>query len=243
MEIMVLYRVFLCFVIYLQVKCEEQFVKSKNPLPYFRRQVEEIVDDSTTHSSLSDDTSSNLVSFLMENIKKIYNELDESDSESITTPLTTKTTTIITTTPVTTIDTTTEIEIGLAIEFNNNTKTPGTTDNKLNYTTKETFLDNFTSTISMPYSEEIFTSVKVINTDIIEMEQSTTTSYELTEREELMHLSKNLIVFETDRKERDNFYYPFNASYFPTGSDNSMRSCIFCNNVRLENCNNPKNNL
>lgn len=242
------YCVFLLFIIYLQVKCEDKIVKSKNPLPYFRRQVEEIIEDSTIESTISGDLHSDIVSFLIKNVKKIYNYIDDIDQQEITTPLTTE---AVTSNDF--IDTlASEIKVELSSE-NNNTLTNNTTlyftkDIALHTRTKKMSVENFTNTKPMSYLDEqiLYTNSAlslVSNKDLVDIETSTT-AYELTEREELMHLSKNLIFFETDRRERDNInYFAHNASYYPSGNDISLRSCIFCDNIALENCNDPRNRL
>ncbi|XP_059057513.1 uncharacterized protein LOC131851100 [Achroia grisella] len=203
---------------------EIQSIHSKNHLPYFRRKVEEALEDNITERASSDNP--HLVSFLIKNVKEIFNELYNTDSTKITTishmkiakdnifkQLPTRSTLLF------------NVNVTLSTFSSNNVSAHLLLNDAMVYN------DNFSST---NFSNESYTS-----------SQLPKDFYKLTERHELMRLSKNLMFFETDQKDfsilKKTDAFTLNASEYDIAF--SRRSCIACNNVITEDCNDPKNKL
>ncbi|XP_026749127.2 uncharacterized protein LOC113509899 [Galleria mellonella] len=205
------------------IKSEEiEPTESKKYLRYFRRQLEEVIEDNVTETATVDDRY--LVSFLIKNVKKIFNDLYDTDSTKVTT--------------ISNIE---------AIK-NNVLKLP-TRSTLLYYVNTASTIFNYDNssitslTNTMPLKDNS-TSTTFINENET-LAQSSDDFFEVTEKNELIHLSKNLLFFETDQQDFNILQnvdaYSLNAS----GLDilDSRRSCIACNNVVSENCNDPKNKL
>ncbi|KAJ0183359.1 hypothetical protein K1T71_001335 [Dendrolimus kikuchii] len=202
------------------VKCnsKDSAKSSKNPLLYFRKQVEEI-EDTTINNNGHDESRSNLVSFLIKNVKEIFDGLSTSETteavQIFTNP--TKTTSIV--------------KIDTHIESENKIST------NLTLTNDVMMYENLTITTLLVddrrgHNEEL---------------------YGITGRSQLLHLSKDLMYFEKpDSHARDNISPALYKSIKmnnveDTSEDNETserrRSCIVCDNVNSEECNDPKNKL
>lgn len=230
------------FTIYTQVMCKDKdgVVESKDPLPYFRRQVEELTEDTSIHTTLNEDLHNNLVSFLIKNVKEIYNELDEVSPLEKSTSVCTSTKDIFL--DGTTSKLTTDIFSENHVDSNSSTESQDTKTSRPTGVTEMSDHRRTYSNDNMAMNKNV-TLVHSSDKIIIDVEISTT-SYELTEKEELMHLSKNIKAIETERKQRDN-----EMQHLMTNGNGSVEtpdrliSCIICNNVAMDECNDPKNNL
>ncbi|CAG9787693.1 unnamed protein product [Diatraea saccharalis] len=244
------------------VHCEDTPVKSKNPLPYFRRQVEEVTDNLALKKELNEDSRSNLVSLLIKNAKEIYSELDEANTETSTTVTRTTTTctSIVTSWALfdnNTIDNITYNDlightIAFTIKTTNDTNSTSRFQPIETITNKTRIIVDFDSDnheiakdneILISYKNATlmsFSDIELVNMDIA------TNAYELVEKDELMPLSKNLILFETDPKGRDQKKDELsgqNVTVVDLNYFDRVRSCIYCNNLEMESCNDPKNRL
>ncbi|KAM3964980.1 uncharacterized protein ACR2FA_000867 [Aphomia sociella] len=210
-----------------KIKSEEkESMANKNSLPYFRRQAEEIVEDTITETTVADE--SHLVSILVKNVRKIFHDLYDIDSTKLSTVVETETR------ENQTLDTFLDHSTLL---FN-----PNTTISTFDFNVSTPLLFSEAMLYNGNFSITTYTNIKDNN-----IVQSSEDFYKLTERNELMYLSKYLTFFKTDQKDL-NILQNVNAFSFNTTESefnvaDSRRSCIACDNVVAEDCNDPKNKL
>ena len=228
-SIIILYSFLFIFALY--VKCEKKEGKVRKSkkipsLPYFRRKVEELGDADFFQTTETDDPQ-NLVSFLVKNVKEIFKDIVETP-EAI------------------------EKEKNLTLKrrppilFVSNMSAPPRSS--LSTVIIRPLFDFLTledmSTSSVPtstHTTDLLLSENLSLTTLLDTNQTRGIS-ELNTRNEFMKLAKDLKFFTKDKKERD---IPGRAN--TTESDVELgdprRSCIQCNNVATEECNDPKNKL
>lgn len=185
--------------------------KSKNPLPYFRRQVEGLAEGSTVEPH-TDDLSSNLVSFLVKNAKEIFDDINDGNEV---------------------------IELSTASLTTDDFKA-----------TKPITREVTTITLAvLPYDNLSLTTL--LDRNLIEP-LTNEEDIEKTLRSELMHLTKELKTYEKSDinllNMDDAVVLTSISSYVLETTEQSdlsepKRSCIFCNNIMSENCNDPQNKL
>ncbi|CAG5027829.1 unnamed protein product [Parnassius apollo] len=219
--------VLLClFFIITFTKCNEVTTPNiKKPLLYFRRQVEELPDESTSERSEED---ANIVAFLVQNVKEIFGVE--------TTPTTLEKTRASNKTVITSQITNKTIS---TIKSNKTTTAPVTRTKQL------TNVTSATRTTTANLTTAIVTTAIITTTNSV----SVSTVNEKSKQTELFNLTKNIDVIEKKRRSRIkakpepkiNFFI---EPHFPNITENPpRRSCIVCNNVQLQECNDPKNKL
>lgn len=213
----------------LYVKCHksEKLKSKKHPsLPYFRRKVEELGNADFFVTTDTDDPH-NLVSFLVENVKEIFDD--------------------ITTEAIDKDNTLNQIQ---PIGFISNTST--SPRGSLSTVPIRPMLDFFTaedimSSSSVPTSAH--TKILKLNenltlTTLIDNKQPSTENYK-SARTEYVQLAKDLKLFSkaANSKDRDFTLGRGNISDADRELTDPRRSCIMCNNVEIEKCNDPRNKL
>ncbi|RVE54042.1 hypothetical protein evm_001445 [Chilo suppressalis] len=219
-----------------------------------QRQVEEVTNDLSL-ANVTEDLRSNLVSFLIRNVKEIYNELDETNTEVPNTA------TYTTVTDYTHSSSSTNAFVYTKYANLVNNTLAVTTKNSMDINSTSELLENITSNTGIVtefYSHSDNTKedkllisynnatlVSFSDKELIDMDIPTK-AYGFDDQEDFIPLTKHLILFETDRMERDEKQEETNkqnVTLFDIGYSDKVRSCIYCNNVDLENCNDPKNRL
>lgn len=208
-------------------------VKGKKFIPYFRRQVEEIEDKNLLEK---DDPNSNFVSFIVNNVKEIFDDdLEKSEIRPIK------------------VNTTTEIY----------TETTSTTTLKPTATAGPTTVF-LRPTVNVTETTTFSTSVHPTRTDVIIYENLTLSTliedlptlagglYGINSKSPKLIAKDIKFVGRADKKDRkvnliarvfpNSFFNANNLSEADAEQD-PRRSCIMCNNVEAEDCNDPKNKL
>lgn len=230
--------VVLClFFIFPFCKCLEiNATKVKRPLPHFRRQVEELLDDAVTERSKGD-ANTNLVAFLVRNAKEIFSEADESAYTFTRTSSSPKSAYSY----VFPSKTTRVIKLNSTMIYTTSSKnTP--------VATKLTVLINKTAPIEVNSNTSI-TKTTRINTKSIYTEETVSEAMIPSER---LTSTSNVKVVKKTRKIRtkprrtqeylntDTSVYNMPVTYETKTNVQPARSCIVCNNVKSKECNDPK---
>ncbi|XP_021181714.3 uncharacterized protein LOC110370293 [Helicoverpa armigera] len=230
-------RFFYLLLFIINVKCEQkENTKSHTHLPYFRRKVEEIGETDFFETTETEE-SQNLVSFLVKNVREIFNDL------------------------VDTAETTKIKKIALKKkipEIIPNTSIVPETTITLEPVKHKPILDIFMSEVNMNSTSISTTAQSTDMTDttevdenvplttLLEKKQESTDSNEINRRNEIMHLYKDTkFNSKPDKKERDivGFANSRNSTEVDGELSDPRRSCIMCNNIESEDCNDPKNKL
>ncbi|XP_022828274.1 uncharacterized protein LOC111357707 [Spodoptera litura] len=211
--------------------------KSKKRLPYFRRKVEELGDGDFFQTTESDDPR-NLVSFLVKNVKEIFDDIIDIDNKS---------------------EKSTKGHLIKKKIIPTNIRHRSTKSRRFTKTTvkfESMYIDTFTTQQALVCnsSASISTSTPADDEMLDENLPLTTLldKQELSENDVLnskvdhLQLSKALKVYSRpDKREREVGMFAqqirFNSSESEFGD--MKRSCIMCNNVATEDCNDPKNKL
>lgn len=232
------------FISLIKVHCEsKENANSKKFVPYFRRQVEEMEDNTLSETTEKDDPRGNLVSFLVNNVKEIFDDIVENTETRG--PETTLKPTVITvaniTPPITnslnTVSTTITIS---STEVSVAATTPTTTTSNVTLMSpNRTTSMSSTRTAPMPTT----------STDVIH-ENITLTTLLDDKRTRQSELTKKKSIAKSDRLDHDIHMLTSSGAHIEDNStdqfmehDDPRRSCISCNNVAVEDCNDPKNKL
>ncbi|XP_075975687.1 uncharacterized protein LOC142976284 [Anticarsia gemmatalis] len=226
-ELIILHIILYIFLIEVhgEAKTKQQ---SKNPLPLFRQQVEEVEEPMFEFEGDNDDQRSHLMSILVNNVKEIFTDLmEKTDTTRVEEPtrtgkavthvvdMTRPTIADVETSHYTNQSTTNEVANGTEIYF---ASPPPLTS------TDATLYEN--STIS----------------SVLDKKQAMTESTGIMSKPEL----KNDIKYVgTDEKEQGvpDRRFGGNSTELEAGDRDPRRSCIMCNNVVAEDCNDPRNRL
>lgn len=231
----------LLFVFIIYVKCElKEGLKSKNLLPYFRRKVEEVEDTDVVETTETDDPR-NLVSFLVKNVREIFDDDVVENSEQIKEKIAATrkpkarkpTKSSIIATNVTLSSTTSAVLYRPIIPIS-------TTEANISSSSIST--STFTNDVTL---------VEILPlTTLLDKKHESTENLGIQVRNDVLHLTKDINYYsKTDKKEREvpGFAsvqpYPVNSSESDSELSDPRRSCIMCDNVVSEDCNDPKNKL
>lgn len=225
-------HILILFLIIIYVKCEQkEHTKSKNHLPYFRRKVEEIEGADFFETTETEDHH-NLVSFLVKNVREIFDDLIENSETAKETIASTKITTTESTTPTPLSTSTSTVLLRPVIGIS---------------TTEANISSSSISTSTHIYTNDVMLVQHLPLTTLLDKKHESTERYGT--REGLLQLSKDFNFYaKTDKKEREvpgsvQPYHVGNATEADTETSDPRRSCIMCNNVASEDCNDPKNKL
>lgn len=199
-------------------------------LPYFRRKVEEL--DNTDILGTAAEDPHNFVSFLVKNVKEIFDDIVDTPEEKHK-----------------------EIDISVKkrppIIFISNTST--TPFSSLPTVLIKPILDFFTAEDNIMSSSSVSTSTHTTDlmlnenlsiTALLDEKRSSTKNNEMSTRHEIMQLEKQLkFNAKADKKERDITAGRTNITDADAEMSDPRRSCIMCNNVETEHCNDPKHKL
>lgn len=229
----------LVFIIFIKIaRCEDRdealqmrmTSKTKNPLPYFRRIVEEVPEDSTVESHTDD--SSNLVAILVNNAKAIFDDVGEFDPNSTTTTTTEQDTTTESTLYQSYSPLTTLLDQNLIEPLLEKDDIEKTLTSELLHLTKR-MKSHEKSDRDM---EDPDTTKKILDVFRTTSAQKKVTSEEKPDRD---NIEEGKIFIEESKNSNDeDEIQPASAN-----SSSSFRSCISCNNVFAENCDFPDNKM
>ncbi|CAK1585525.1 unnamed protein product [Parnassius mnemosyne] len=205
-------------------KCNEETTQNiKKPLLNFRRQVEELPDESTSERN-EEDANINLVAFLVNNVKEIFGV--EATTTSLEKTRATNATMVISKITNKTIST---------IKPNTTTTAPIT---RTTHLTNVTFA---TRTTTANLTTAIVTTTNSVSKSTVNKKSKQTELFNLTNNIDIIE-KKRRAQIKAKTKPKINLYI---EPPFPNMTDLNppRRSCIVCNNVQLQECNDPKNKL
>lgn len=231
----ILFLLFCYGLFFTSAKCkikQEWDSESKQPLPFFRRRVEEIYEDNSVESK-PDDQRSKLIAFLIQNVKEVFKDTDinllNEFAESLE-PTTAENLLYNTSLSVSTFDEDFQTETTFITEnndvlFENLTIHPlpfliglpdRTTIKKINKVTKRD---------KLPASRDVLfleAPTIVIDDNTFGLKNVTQSMVQLEELSTLYHVTVDEVQ---------------------TSTPDLKRSCIHCNNVAVPECTSPKNKL
>lgn len=210
-------------------KCDEIIdLKSKKPLPFFRRQVEEVTDD-TSKNSKNDDPQSKMVSFLVKNVREIFNV----DDNTVYPKVHETSTTVDVTTQTSSLESSSTMVFKSTIIFIPS-RTTLTVQTGTQHTDDIMLFENISLT-PMPFRVERRGDKFVVKDIITKPSKPTNLA------KDFMLLGKAEIPLLEDEPALVVLY---NDKESATENATMMRrSCIICNNIDVPECSFPKNKL
>lgn len=233
----ILFLLFCYGLLFSSVKCKikrEWDLKSKQPLPFFRRQVEEVYEDNSVESN-TDDPRSKLIAFLIENVKEVFKDSDINLLNEFAESLE----------PTTTAETLLSNVSLSASAFGEESQTESV------FITDVVLYENLTINplpflVALPDRTTIKKINKVtkrdklrVSRDFLFLEESTTVQIDDNTfglenvTQPMVHL-KDLTLYHSTAPD---------SSAPDSSAPESRRSCIHCNNVEVPVCASPKNKL
>lgn len=206
--------------------------ESKQPLPFFRRQVEEIYDDNSVENK-PDDQRNKLIAFLIKNVKEVFKDTDINLLNEFAESLE----------PTTTENLLYNASLGVATYMEDSqTETISVTDNNVDLSENLTIyplpflvgvpdrttikkFNKVTKRDKLPASRDLVflgaSTNKLIDDNTLGLNNVTQSMVHLEELSTLYHVRAD----------------------DPPSTPESKRSCIHCNNVKVPECASPKNKL
>lgn len=235
------------FTYILPVYPDKEVLKSKNPLPYFRRQVEEIADDIPVER-VTEDSRGKLLSLFVKNVKEIFNDIGDDTEQK----------------EYHTMDSNSEIQTipqlyGSDVDptiyrFTQDLAT--TTDDITIAPTTTPTTDTFTATdmITIELRRDNLYLENVTITPLVQEFDDLNTKAEISH---IIPIRKNMKETAMERKsflksdavnQEVTTLLTSISSYVlePTDmvpQDGLNKTCVLCNNILTDNCNDPKNKM